>query len=89
MNRDNPLNLRDQEGYRQELELMKQAHKVMVRNVYSQNQRKRQPDVNAEDRYYDFINYNTVKEMIDGYLSPINKLMPQIRKEVVGIEKAF
>ena len=68
MNRDNPLNLRDQEGYRQELELMKQAHKVMLRNIYSQNIRKKQPDVNAEDRYYDFLNFNTVKEMIDGYL---------------------
>ena len=61
----------------------------MLKNITATNVRKKQPDVNAEDRYYDFINYNAVKEMIDGYLGPINKLMPTIRKEVMAIEKSF
>ena len=69
----NPMNIGDPEVYRQELELMKSTHKVLVGRIDAGVKRKRQPDVRAEDKMYDFINYTTVKEMIEGYLGPLAK----------------
>jgi len=67
------MNIGDPEVYRQELELMKSTHKVLVGRIDAGVKRKRQPDVRAEDKMYDFINYTTVKEMIEGYLGPLAK----------------
>ena len=70
------MKLGDAEGYRQELELMKNAHKVALTHIDAIERRGRNADVKAEDRMYDFINYNTVKEMIEGYMNPVIKQFP-------------
>ena len=70
------MKLGDAEGYRQEMELMKNAHKVAMAHVDALERRARNADVKAEDRMYDFINYNTVKEMIEGYMNPVIKQFP-------------
>jgi len=38
---------------------------------------------------YDFINYTTVKEMIEGYLGPLAKAVPAMRKDISNVDKAL
>ena len=82
LNMRNPMKLGDAEGWKTEMELMKNAHKVAMGHIDALDKRKRNADVKSEDRMYDFINYNTVKEMIEGYMNPVIKQFPQFKKDL-------
>ena len=83
------MNIGDPEVYKQELELMKTTHKVLVGRMDAGTKRKYKPDVRSEDKMYDFINYTSVKEMIEGYIGPLAKSVPALRKEVMHVDKTL
>ena len=59
--RMNQLKLSDPDGYLIEMNLMKDAHKVLVQNLDTKDRREGNPDTYAVDSMSNFINYNTVK----------------------------
>ena len=85
--KQNQLKLSDPEGYYNELNLMKDCHKVLIKNLDTRDRRTKNPDTNASDHMNEFINYNTVKDMIDTFIGPLAKVIPKVKADLSAVEK--
>jgi len=69
----------------EELKLMKDAHKVLIKKVEEEQKIRNDLDRHPNETLKDFIHYTTVKQMIDDLVTPVLRSIPALKKDMSTI----
>ena len=62
-----------------ELNVIRDAHRILLKKHEDLETTKKDPNKQAKKELGDFINYTTVRSMLDEYLSPVLDQLPRIK----------